>query len=170
MFARSKTKFFLLTLIMGLFFISSQALASKPIAKVADFKGEVLIQSDSKILEVTQVGQILNEGDRVQTKQGLVQITFNDGAIMKVRPFTSVMVQEREEKGGWLLFKTRQTVRRITCFVGKLWFKSGASKRKNYLQSPTAVCGIRGSEADIGFEPAMLETYLKIYDGEAKIV
>ena len=61
-------------------------------------------------------------------------------------------------------------MRRVTCFVGKLWFKSGASKRKNYLQTPTAVCGLRGSNADVGYNPAELQSLLNIYAGEAAVV
>jgi hypothetical protein len=43
-------------------------------------------------------------------------------------------------------------VRRITCFVGKLWFKTGTSKRRNYLQTPTAVCGVRGTTIEGGYD------------------
>jgi hypothetical protein len=39
----------------------------------------------------------------------------------------------------------------MTAFVGKLYFKSGASQRENLLQTPTAVCALRGSIANFGF-------------------
>ena len=154
--------------IIGVSLFSSEIHASVPIAQISNFEGEVTIQSDTRLLRVTRVGLVLNEGDMVQTKQGNVQITFNDGAIMKVSPFTNAMIQEREERGGWWIARTKKAVRRITCFVGKLWFKSGASKRKNHLQTPTAVCGLRGSEADIGFDN--LNTYLNVYTGVADVV
>jgi len=159
-----------LTLCMGLLLFASQTNAAKPIAQVSGFKGEVVVQSGTRIFRVTKLGQILNDGDRIQTKQAEVQITFNDGAVMKIRPFTSTMIQEREEKSGFWIFKTKKAVRRITCFIGKLWFKTGVSKRKNYLQTPTAVCGVRGSDGDIGFDPAKLETYLNMYTGDAEVV
>jgi hypothetical protein len=77
------------------------------------------------------------------------------------------MIQERQEETGWL-FKTRIAVRRVTLFVGKLWFKSGKSERKNYLQTPTAVCGVRGSALDWGFDSQ--QTFMNIYEGSADIV
>jgi len=140
-----------LTLFLGLFLLASQAHAAKPIAKISSFKGDVVIVSGKKILKATRTGQPLKTGDRVQTRDGEAQITFNDGAVLKVRPYASTMIQEREEKKGWWIFKTKKAVRRITCFVGTLWFKSGASKRKNYVQTPTAVCGLRGSAITLQF-------------------
>jgi len=164
---RFKVLLFLILLI-SVFFFNQNASAAIPVAKISSLRGEVIVQSDAKIIKVTEVGYVLNAGDRVQTKDGEVQITFNDGAIMKVNPFTSTMIQEREEESGFWLFKTKKMVRRITCFVGKLWFKTGVSKRKNYLQTPTAVCGLRGSDGDIGFDN--INTYLNMYTGKADIV
>jgi hypothetical protein len=120
-------------LFAGVFLIGSPAYAAKPIAKITSFKGDVIIQSGTQFFKVTQIGQALNEGDRIQTKQGEAEVTFNDGALMSVRPFTNASILEGDEKSGFWIFKTKKPVRRITLFVGKLRFKSGASKRKNYL-------------------------------------
>jgi hypothetical protein len=136
--------------LLGVVLLASPSFAAAPIAKISSFKGEVIVQSQNNILPLTQAGQILMEGDRIQTKEGEVEITFNDGAVMKVRPFTSTLIQEREEESGWWIFKTKKAVRRVTVLVGKFWFKSGASKRKNYIQTPTAVCGLRGSIVEAG--------------------
>ncbi|HUU39485.1 MAG TPA: hypothetical protein VMW42_00945 [Desulfatiglandales bacterium] len=157
-----------LSLCMGIFLFSFQAYAAKPVAKISGFKGEVIIQSGTMVSRLDRMDLILNDGDRVQTKQGEVEITFNDGALMKLRPFTATMIQEREEKSGIWIFKTKKTVRRITCFVGKLWFKSGLSGKKNYLQTPTAVCGVRGSEGDVGYDN--VNTYLNMYVGDADVL
>ena len=157
-----------LVLSIGVLLFASQADASKPIAQISSFKGGVIVQSGTRIFRVTQIGLTLKNGDRIQTKQGEVLIIFNDGAVMKIRPFTNTMIQEREEKGGWWIFKSKRAVRRITCFIGKLWFKTGVSKRRNYLQTPTAVCGVRGSDGEIGFDN--VNTYLNMYSGEAEVV
>jgi hypothetical protein len=97
-----------------------------------------------------------------------VQITFNDGALMSIRPYTNTMIQETQEETGWFLFKAKDLVRRITCQVGNLWFKSGASVGKNYLQSPTAVCGLRGSAADFGFNNVM--THFRQIEGGSELL
>lgn len=147
---RFRILFITLILLMTSFFIAPPADAAKPIATISAFKGEVVIQSGPDIADAKEIGQPLMEGDRIQTKDGEIEITFNDGAVMKVRPFTSTMIQEREEETGWWIFKTKKAVRRLTIFVGKIWLKSGVSKRKNYLQTPTAVCGLRGTTMNAG--------------------
>ena len=126
-------RYFIFALFAGLSFCSSQSIAAIPIAKISSFKGEVIIQADTKFRKVTQIGQELNDGDRIQTKQGEAQITFNDGAVMKVRPFTNASIREGEEESGFWVFKTKKPVRRVTCFVGKLWLKSGFLNPDNLL-------------------------------------
>ena len=86
--------------------------------------------------------------------------------MLKLNPYVSTMIQERDEKLGSWFFARMTPVRRVTCFVGKLRLRSGASERRNYLQSPTAVCGLRGSDVDFGFDN--VQTYLNIYQGKAE--
>jgi hypothetical protein len=161
---RFKLLFVSLIFIIAISFVVPLANAAKPIASISGFKGEVILLSGKEFKEV-KVGLPLFHGDRIQTKNGRAEITFTDGAVMKVRPFASTMIQEMEEKSGWWVFKTKKAVRRITCFVGKLWFKSGASKRKNFMQTPTAVCGLRGSIIDFGTD--LVTTYVNEIEGTA---
>jgi len=145
----------LFALFMGVFLIASEGHSAKPIAKVSGFKGKVVVLSGTKFKDI-KVGLPLMHGDRIQTKDGRAEIKFNDGAVLKVRPYASTMIQEREVKRGWWVFKTKKAVRRVTCFVGSLWFKSGKSKRKNYIQTPTAVCGLRGTTLDVMYDNLMM--------------
>ncbi len=148
-----------------------KANASPAIAKVTEFKGSALIMSGTTIRPITRTGLPLKAGDRIQTKEGSVEVVFNDGAIINVHSYTSTMIEEQEETVGFGFWKKKVSVRRVTCFIGKLWFKSGLSKvveRKNYLQTPTAVCGLRGSDGDIGFDG--IQTYLNMYSGDADTV
>jgi len=165
---RFKPALILTFLCLGIFALAASSTAATPIAKISQFKGEVLIVSGDQIAKVTRVGQPINDGDSVQTRNGEVQITFNDGALMTIKPYTSTVIQEAEEQSGWFLFKAKDLVRRITCQVGTLWFKSGASARKNYLQSPTAVCGLRGSATDFGYNNVM--TYLCQTEGGSDLM
>ncbi len=158
----------LLALFMGVFLLAPQTYAAKPIAKISSFKGEAIIMSGTKIIKVTMIGQTLNEGDRIQTREGEAEVTFNDGAVLKIRHFSSTMINEIEEKSGWWFFKTKRLTRRITCFVGSLWFKSGASKRKHYIQSPTAVCGVRGSVLEFGYD--LVNNYLNTIEGAVDVL
>ncbi len=147
---------------------ASIAGAAVPIAKITQISGQAFLQSGTEMSRVTRKGHVLYSGDLIQTKKGKVQITFNDGAIVRLTDFSNTRIQEREEESGWL-FKTRKAMRRITCFAGKLWFKSGASKRNNYLQTPTAVMGVRGSDGDFGYDPARGRSYVQMYTGGVDI-
>ncbi len=142
--------------------------AEASIAKVSRFTGEVIVQSGERIASLRAAEYLLNDGDLVQTKEGEVEILFNDGAILKLNPYSNAMIQERTEEGGFWIFKTKQEARRITCLLGKLFFQSGVAGKRNYLQTPTAVAGIRGSSGDIGFDN--LNSYLHMYTGEAAVL
>jgi hypothetical protein len=165
---RVRTALIVAFFLLGVFALAASTHAATPVAKITQFKGEVLIVSGEQLSKVTSVGQPINDGDAVQTKDGEAQITFNDGALMTIRPYTSTVIQEAEEEKGWFLFKAKDLVRRITCQVGNLWFKSGASARKNYLQSPTAVCGLRGSATEWGYNNVM--TYMNQTEGGSDLM
>lgn len=138
------------------------------IGKISSFKGDVILQSGASVSKVEKINTAVNDGDSLTTRNGEVSITFTDGAVIKVNPYTTMQLQERKEERGAWIFKTSQMTRRITCMVGKLWFKSGASPTKNYLQSPTAIAGIRGSDGDFGFDN--VNTYLNMYTGDAAVI
>lgn len=145
----------LLTLVM----VAAPVWAARPVAKVTSFEGEVMVVSGIDIVPVSHIGQFVGAGDKIQTQQGRVELTFNDGAQLKVSPFSTMMVQERQEESGFLFFKKKISVRRITNYVGNLWFKSGASERKNFIQTTTAVCGLRGTivEAKVTLAKALIK-------------
>jgi len=144
------------------------AKAGAVVAKIVAMEGEVILQSGADITPA-KVNMAVKDGDFVLTKQGTAQVVFRDGAELKVFPFSNAQILERQEKTG-LLGRTTQLSRRITSFVGKMWFKSGSSVKRNFLQTPTAVCGLRGSDADFGYNPATLSTMLNMYSGQASVV
>jgi hypothetical protein len=158
----SRASFLFLALLPTAFLFAPQADASEPIAVVFSSYGEVIVQS-GEIFMISKPALELKDGDRIQTKQGKVTINFEDGAVMKVSPFSHVTISQREEKHELWLFRPKRAVRRITCFIGKLWFKAGVSKRRNYLQTPTAACGVRGTEVEIGYNN--LESLLHVISG-----
>lgn len=148
--------FIIVTLLVG---TGMTAWAAETVAKVTSVTGEAFIQTGTTTI-VIKTGQAIISGDKIQTRDGEVKLVFTDGALMTINPFSTAMIQERVEESGLWVFKTKKLVRRMTAFVGKLNFKSGASKRDNYLQTPTAVCGLRGSEVDFGYNNAVSLLYL----------
>ena len=136
--------------VLGLTVAQASAAADDSVGTVKSFKGTARILSGDTIVDITKVGQEIKSNDRIQTEQGNVEVKFKDGAQLKVDPFSVVGVSERVEKKG-IFFKSKQDTRRVTANVGTAYFSSGkGSKKKNYLQTPTAVCGLRGSIASWG--------------------
>lgn len=164
---RFRVSVMVLVVFLGALLAAPQADAATPVAKISSFNGEVILVSGSDLIKVTQVGLGVNEGDTLQTKEGEAEIAFDDGAVMKVRRHTTTMIQQREETTGWWIFKGKEWARRVTCQVGTFWFKSGASQTKNYLQTPTAVCGLRGSIAEFGYNNVM--SYVNQIEGSAEL-
>jgi len=157
-----------ITFLAVLVCIPADALAQ--IAKITSVKGDVIVNQSGQMTKITSPGLALNDGDQILTREGELQIAFKDGAILKINPYSKVSVQERMEQSGTWIFKSTQAARRVTCFVGKAWFKSGSSATKNYLQTPTAVAGLRGSDGDFGFNPERDQTLLNMYSGGADTV
>jgi hypothetical protein len=127
---------------------ASAAYAMKPIAKITSYKGKVVLLSGTEIKKI-EVGRQLNHDDWIQTEKGEVEIIFNDGAKLRVREYSSVVIRERMEqpdKGS----KTKRIVRRISCFVGAIIFKIGKKKKNNYLQAPLSLAGVRGTQLGVG--------------------
>lgn len=141
-------------------------LKTEKIGKVEKFSGVARILSGDKIAAVTAVGQDVFSGDKIQTEEGEVEIKFNDGALLTVAKFSVFSTDEKKETKG-IFFKSTEDARRMTCFVGKGAFKSAGEKgsKKNYLQTPTAVCALRGTEVVIGFS---VQTFLNIISGNVR--
>ncbi len=167
--SRSGTLVLLLALLTGLSLFVSQAMAAEPIARVTRSEGKIFIMTASPVALVKDVkaGQTLGVGDRVQTFEGEVDITFNDGALLTVKPWTTVMIHEWKKKEG-LAARAGKLIRNISLMVGALLFDSRGAKKDTSFVTPTAVAGIRGTELGIGFDSRAGTTLLKMTAGQVK--
>lgn len=143
--------------------------AAEDIGKVTKVDGKAKLLSGESIQDITKDGVLVKSADKIQTEDGSVEVQFNDGATLKVKPFSTIAVDEKTEEKGVLFFKTRQDTRRVTATVGKAHFQSGeGSGKKNYLQTPTAVCALRGTDGDFGYDNQ--NSYLNLLHGEADVI
>jgi len=164
---------FRIPLIVSLFFMSAflfvpQANAAKPIGEITGLEGRAFIISENRVIKTPKIGQPVYENDQIQTDEGKVEITFNDGAKLNINQFTSTMIHEFERKTSWWVFKAKNIVRRISCFVGSSCFRSGKSKKQNAVQTPTAVCGVRGSH--ICYAHDLTKNYFNVIEGAISIL
>lgn len=122
----------------------------KEIGVLDSFRGGLVLKNNGVWGESPREGMTLFHGDKIVTDaDGSGQVTFHDGAVLKVKPNSSVRLAEmiRASDSGKVLERQRE----VRLFVGNLNYKSGnVSPVQTKLVSPTAVAALRGTEADFG--------------------
>jgi len=156
---------FALSLIF-LFALSTPAFgADKTIGKISGFSGKVLIKSQGSWGAEPKVGMSLFSGDKIVTRTGTVAIKFNDGAVMEIKENSNLVLEQRTKKKGFLS-RVAVVERRLRLMVGKLFFRTGegSNKAETRLETPTMVCGLRGTAGviSIGADGA---PYIQFSDG-----
>ena len=148
------------------FFIPTFAFSrEKPIARLAEFSGTVLISSQGSWGVKPAKDLPLYSTDKVVTRIGNATIIFHDGATLDVKNNSNVLIQEREAETG--LVKTIE--RRILLFLGKLNFKTGKSNVETRFETTRAVIGIRGTAGILSIG-ADGKTYIHFTEGGAKYI
>lgn len=137
----------------------------KPIARLADFSGAILIQSRGSWSVKPSKDLFLYSMDKIVTRVGNATIIFNDGATLNVKNNSNVLIQEREKTKG--VFKSIE--RRILLFLGKLNFKTGKAKIETRFETTKAVIGIRGTAGILSIG-ADGKTYIYFTEGGAKYI
>ena len=123
--------------------------ADKPIGTLTEFSGNVIIRSQGSWGVEPSAGLPLYSGDKVVTRTGIATITFSDGAVMEIKSNSNLLLEERNKEKGFLK-KVAVVERRLRLLVGKLFFKTGRrSSTETRLETPTMVCGLRGTEGVI---------------------
>jgi len=163
------TRFLILLVTCILIFLSATPALSReePVGKLTDFSGDVIIKSKGSWAVQPSLNQPLYSSDKVVTRLGRATITFSDGAIVKVENNSNLLIEERVEEKGW--FRKIKTVKRhLRLLLGKLSFKIGRSKQKRdtIFETPTAVCGIRGTAGTLSIDSEG-QAYIQFTDGGA---
>lgn len=148
-----------------IFFCTPMAYADNAIAKLTNFSGTVLIKSHGAWGVEPKLNLPLYSDDRVVTRIGNATITFSDGATLKMKPNSNLLIQEREKEAD-LLGKAKIIERRVLLFLGKLFFKTGRAEVETRFETSTAVIGIRGTAGILSISEDG-ETYIKFTEGRA---
>jgi hypothetical protein len=140
--------------------------AAEPVGKLADFSGDVILKSQGSWAVQPTLNHPLYSSDKVVTRLGKATIIFNDGAIVKIENNSNLLIDERVEVKG--VFRKVKTIkRRLRLLLGKLSFKTGSSKqnRETIFETPTAVCGIRGTSGTLSIDDKD-QPHIKFTEGE----
>ena len=126
-------------------------------------QGDVRVQNAQGQAERAAQGMAVNEGDVIATAPGAsAQLRMEDGGLISVRPGSQLRIEAfayntQDDKSFFSLLKG--SFRALTGAIGK---RSRAAWRAT---TPTATIGIRGSDADIGFDPATQLTGVRTFTG-----
>ena len=127
--------------------------------------GEVSVTGSNGQARSVRRGSVVQEGDIITTtRRGSAQLKMADGAALAVRPRSAVRIdayqyQNQPKKDRSFLSLLRGTLRSITGLIGR-------NNRGGYrVSTRTATIGIRGSDADIGFNPETGLTAVRTYAG-----
>jgi len=150
------------------FCAASAFCAGDPVARLTDFSGTVLIRSQGSWDVEAKKNLPLYPSDKVVTQMGEATITFRDGAVILVKQNSNLRIEEREEEGG-ILKSMSKIKRRIRLLLGKMTFSSGKGEAETTFETPTAVCGIRGTVLSLGIGPDG-QNYIQFTEGGAKFL
>ena len=156
----------LVFLFFFIFFIPRPVFSQvKPIARLADFSGTVLIKSQGSWGVKPVKNLPLYSMDKLVTRIGNATIVFNDGGIINIKNNSNLLINEVETKEGLVT----KAVRHIMLFLGKLNFKTGKSAVETRFETTRAVIGIRGTAGILSIG-ANGKTYIYFSEGGAKYI
>lgn len=138
----------------------------KPIARLTEFSGTVLVNSRGS-WEVKPVKNLpLYSMDKLVTRIGTAVITFSDGAVIEIKNNSNLLIQQGEREEG-LIKKIKVVQRRLLLFMGKMFFKTGTGKVQTQFETQKTVIGIRGTAGVLSIG-ADGQVYIQFTEGHLK--
>lgn len=124
---------------------SGQALAEEA-GRVSFVSGDVTVSSGDGQTRALKRGDIINGGDKIETRSGRLQLRFTDGGFVSLQPNTVFGVDQYlyankpPEETSLFFSLLRGGMRTITGAIGKV------NKQSYKVRTPVATIGIRGTE------------------------
>jgi len=137
--------------------------ADEIMGRLSSFSGEVLIKSQGSWAVEPEAGLPLYSEDKVVTRIGSATITLTDGAVIELKDNSNLRIEQREETRGFLR-RIKTVERKFRLLLGKMRFKTGTSSVNNTLETPTMVCGLRGTAGTLSIGNDG-QTYIQFTDG-----
>lgn len=137
-----------LKLLLCIFFIAistlsytSKAEAISAVATLKRYSGDVKIQRSSRIMSGRR-GLVLKDADVVITAlKSKATILFRDGSEIRLFQNTKFVIEKSEESAG----SRRGFFNRFKLKVGSFWGKFAKGRQQTIITTPSATCGIKGT-------------------------
>jgi len=152
---------------LSLILFNNSAFAQVTIARLSDFKGEVVLEREGRPIPL-ELNMPIVAKDRIKVEEGIAEIEYDDGSILKITPDTDLILDQIKKKrkilGSW---SRTYLSRLINIFKGKV---TGIIKERRDLvtefETPTLVAAVRGTTLSFGFNPDTGQAELRTDAGE----
>lgn len=139
---------------LGLILSNNSAFAQVTIGKLSAFEGDVELEREGAPIPL-ELNMPIVAKDRIKVEEGMAEIKYDDGSILKIRPHTDLTLDQINKKRKILgLWTETYLSRLVSIFKGKV---SGIIKKRRDLvtefETPTIVADVRGTTLDIVVDP-----------------
>ena len=133
-------------------------------AAITDYSGDARVKPEAGGGAVfAELGRPLYEGDELTTKEGFIEITFDNASVMKLEENTSLTISSLEKKGRSARYLFSLAVGRIIAAV------SGFADRDSGFEVRTkmALAAVKGT--NFAVEADEDGTFVAVFDGEVTL-
>jgi hypothetical protein len=123
-----------------------------------EVRGDVLIIKKDHSIVKAGAGTDLEIGDTIKTgENGTAELVLSGTAIIKVSPLSEFVIPQNKAN-------TRAKVTFVQMVKGVLWTKVKQDENSFKVSTPNAVCGVRGTEFNVGYEDGV--TWVEVIKGK----
>lgn len=156
-----KTLFFL-SCILPLFSMTSAAGPDPSQGTFTSISGEVTVDHGKKTRQAVK-GSPVKEGDKITAaKDSTATLRFFDGSELKVKSATQFTISRLEKKEG------EDKILKFKLAAGSLWAgvkKLISSKSSFEIEAGGVVCGVRGTEYEVHYDPGQDKVDVFVFSG-----
>lgn len=145
--------------------LSFNVYAIKPVTKVVDLVGDVLVKNSDGTISPATINLELNEGSYIKTSaNSKIDLAFIDNTIVTVGPNALFKIQSFTTEAPGILALIRGEIRSK---VSKEYMEiEDKNKSKLFVRTKTAAMGVRGTEFDLEYDEKNEKTTLVTLEGK----
>jgi hypothetical protein len=174
---KRKTAISLLILLLA-FPVAAFASIPREVVKLGDitsYTGDVLVRTKGAWGKIENVPYPVFSSDKVVTKRGRAEVSFLDGASLRMNVDSDLSIVQKQEIEG-LLVRKKSTVRQVNVLVGDIYFEAEVKRGKALrykVRSPSMTAAIRGSSLRMSVNPDGVTYFARLLgqiDTEGKFI
>jgi hypothetical protein len=157
------TKYLLVLLLLFSLWVEKPTFALNAVASIKKISGSVQVKRANRVFPGRK-GLILNDEDLVTTlSTGKITILFRDGSEIRLYENTKFVIEKSIEATG----EKRGFFHNLTLQIGSFWGKFVKGHQVTTINTPTATCGIKGTNVSFFEKNGKLD--LSLSEGQVTV-